>query len=256
VPFNLSYWSLIVEAHFYILLPILFWLTRGLPVRPTTGILFALFFAGPLVARYFMWPAGLYVLPPYEADLHREIVLKLTRFPCQLDYFAWGVAFAGVFVQLAPAREHLRPLSLFGYVGVLLMAVTLLFWGFWGERFGVRAQPTRWSVELGHLLPAVASLLLLFFVFDPGCRGTRWLSARCLRFTGIVSYEWFLFHGPIVGWFHEHTGPSQGSVLAYAWRTIVPLAVTFGFSVLVYRYFSLPILNRIRDRLKTSGHRK
>jgi hypothetical protein len=30
----------------------------------------------------------------------------------------------------------------------------------------------------------------------------------------------------------------------------VPLALTFGFSVLVYRYFSLPILNRVRDSLK------
>jgi hypothetical protein len=30
----------------------------------------------------------------------------------------------------------------------------------------------------------------------------------------------------------------------------LPLALTFGFSVLVYRYFSLPILHRVRDSLK------
>ncbi|MEP6669624.1 MAG: acyltransferase family protein [Chthoniobacter sp.] len=149
---------------------------------------------------------------------------------------------------LAPAREHLRALSLFGYVGLLFMAVTLLFWGYWGARFGIRAQPTRWSVEISHFLPAVASLLMLFFTFDPACRGARWLSFRWLRFTGMVSYEWFLFHGPIVGWFHSATGATHGSVMAYAWRTIVPLVITFGFSVIVYRWFSLPILNRIRGR--------
>jgi len=253
VPFNLSYWSLIVEAHFYLLLPILFWLTRGLPVRQTTVLLFLVLFAGPLVARHLTWPAGLYVLPSYTDDLNKVIMLKLARFPCQLDYFAWGVAFAGVFVLLAPAREHLRALSIFGYLGLLLMAVTLVFWGYWGERFGIRAQPTRWSVEISHFLPAVASLLMLFFIFDPACLGARWLSTRWLRFTGIVSYEWFLFHGPIVSWFHQMTGETHGSVLAYALRTIVPLAVTYGFSVLVYRYFSLPILNRIRAGVKPAA---
>jgi len=250
VPFNLSYWSLIVESHFYIFLPVLFWLTRGLSVRRASVVLFGLLFLVPMIVRHFTWPAGLNVLPDYTTDLNKEITLKLTRFPCQLDYFAWGVGFAGVFVLLAPAREHLRPLGLFGYLGVLLMIVTLLFWGYWSERFGARAQPTRWSVEIGHLLPAVASFLMLFFAFDPECTGTRLLSARWLRFTGIVSYEWFLFHGPIVAWFHYHNGPTHGSVLAYAWRTIVPLSVTFGFSVLVYRLFSLPILNCVRNRLK------
>jgi peptidoglycan/LPS O-acetylase OafA/YrhL len=252
IPFNLSYWSLIVEAHFYVLLPILFWMTRGLPVRTTTVLLFAAFFCIPLVTRFLTWPHGLFTLPPYPAELYQELYLKLRRFPCQLDYFAWGIVFAGIFVLLSPAREHLRPLSIFGYVGVVLIAVSLTFWGYWAERFGIRAQPTRWSVELEHFLPAVASLLLLFFLFDRDCLGTQWLSARWLRFTGIISYEWFLFHGPIVNWFAEHSGATHGNILAYAWRTVVPLAVTYGFSVLIYRWFSLPILNGIRDRLKAS----
>jgi peptidoglycan/LPS O-acetylase OafA/YrhL len=256
ISFNPSYWSLIVEAHFYLLLPVLFWLTRGLSVRPTTVLLFLLFFAVPLVARFLSWPPGLYVLPSYDTDLAKEISLKLTRFPCHLDYFSWGVAFAGVFVLLAPAREHLRGLSIFGYLGVLLMAVTLLLWGFWGERFLIRAQPTRWSIEIGHLLPAVATLLMLFFTFDPDCRGSRWLSAPWLRFTGIISYEWFLFHGPVVGWFHGHFGATHGSVLAYGCRTVVPLAITYIFSVFLYRWFSLPILSRVRGPVTSTGDQK
>ena len=42
--FNGVYWSLLVESHYYILLPILFWLTRGLSVRKTGGILFLILF--------------------------------------------------------------------------------------------------------------------------------------------------------------------------------------------------------------------
>jgi peptidoglycan/LPS O-acetylase OafA/YrhL len=94
-------------------------------------------------------------------------------------------------------------------------------------------------------------MLMLFFVFDPRCLGARILGCAPLRFTGIISYEWFLFHGPIVGWFHAHSPEhTHGNVWLYAWKTLVPLALTFIFSVLVYRYFSLPILNRVRERLK------
>ena len=250
VPFNLSYWSLLVESHFYIMLPLLFWLTRGQTVRTNTVFLFVILFAVPLVARYFTWPVGLYLSPDYADPLGKRLVMELTRFPCQMDYFAWGVAFAGVYVALGTAREQVRALSLFGYVGVALMLVTLVFWGLWGKQFDIRGHPSRWSVEVAHLLPALATMLMLFFVFDPTSLGTRFFSCAPLRFTGIISYEWFLFHGPVVNWFHEHTGSTHGSVLAYAWRTLVPLAVTFGFSVLVYRYFSLPILNRIRNSLK------
>lgn len=252
VPFNLSYWSLIVEVQFYVVLPLLFWLTRGLAVRSTALFLFVLFFAIPIVIRQLSWPQGLYVLPTYDSLVYRETMLKLARFPCELDYFGWGICFAGIFVLLAPAREQLRPLSVLGYMGLLFMAVTLFSWGYWSEHFEIHAQPTRWGIEVGHLLPTVASFLMLFFLFDPDCWGARRLSAGWLRFTGVVSYEWFLFHGPVVAWFHEHTGASNGSVLAYAWRTGVPLALTFGFSVAVYRWFSLPILHAIRDRLKTS----
>ena len=106
-------------------------------------------------------------------------------------------------------------------------------------------------MEIAHLLPALAAMLMLFSVFDPGKRAARGCFSRAaLRFTGIISYEWFLFHGPIVNWFHQNTGPTHGSVLAYAvadasYRWLV----TFGFSALVYRYFSLPILHRVRGRI-------
>ena len=248
--FNGSYWSLIVETHFYLMLPLLFWLTRGRTVRTTTVVLFLILFAGPLVARHFTWPDGVLVSPDYADPVGRQLSVALARFPCQLDYFAWGVAFAGVYVALGAAREKLGALSVFGYAGVALMLITLVGWGAWVSQFDIRAHPTRWSVEAGHLLPALAALLLLFFVFDPASAGARFFSQGWLRFTGIISYEWFLFHGPIVQWFHQHTGPTHGSVAAYAWRTLVPMAVTFVFSALVYRYFSLPILNRVRDSLK------
>jgi peptidoglycan/LPS O-acetylase OafA/YrhL len=137
------------------------------------------------------------------------------------------------------------------------MTVTLLYWGLWTEQFDLRAHPTRWSVEIGHLLPSVAAMLMLFFLFDRQCLGSRILGCAPLRFIGIISYEWFLFHGPIARWFHDHSPEhTHGGIWWYAWKTILPLMLTFGFSVLVYRYFSLPILKWVRDKVKRPEKQK
>ena len=252
--FNGVYWSLIVESHFYLVLPLLFWITRGQTVQNTSGIIFAILFVAPLACRYLCWPADLFVMPNYETALFTELSLKLHRFPCELDYFAWGCIFSGVFVCLTKSKlenSQLNALSLFGYAGIAMMFVTLVFWGLWIKEFDIRAHPTRWAIEVGHWLPALATMLMLFFVFDPLSFAAQILSAGWLRFTGVISFEWFLFHGPVVQFFHEHSGPTHGNALAYAWRTVMPLVLTFVFSALVYRYFSLPILRRVRATLKS-----
>ncbi len=249
---NGSYWSLIVESHFYILLPLLFWLTRGISGAKTGLIIFALLFFVPLLARHLTWPTGMMTLPDYTDAVNRETMFKLMRFPCQLDYFSWGILFASLYVPLARAElDKVRALASLGYAGAALLLISVVFMGWWAGKFNF--FETRSGVELSHFLPALAAMLLLFFVFDPQCIGTRLLSAGWLRFTGIISYEWFLFHGPIVQFFLTHNGPTHGSIAAYAWRTIVPMVITFIFSALVYRYFSLPILNHVRKSLKPAA---
>jgi peptidoglycan/LPS O-acetylase OafA/YrhL len=235
-----AYWSLVVEVHFYILLPLLFFLTRGLKLRPSALCLFAILFAVPLLVRHLTWPA-----PGFSKE---TITLVMERFPCQLDYFAWGVLFSAVFVALTVAREELRALGLFGYAGFALLAVSAGCYALWSEWYGLDSLPTRWSTEVFHLLPAAAAFLLLFFVFDPACTGARVLSLPPLRFVGLVSYEWFLFHFPLVVFFRDKVGHTHGSLPMYAFKTLAPLALSFGISVLVYRHVSLPLMNRIRGK--------
>ncbi len=247
-PFNQYYWSLIVESHFYIVLPILIWAFRGLPTRPLAIVIFLILFFVPLIARWLTWPMGVYSFP--FSDSHMMLLFK--RFPTHLDYFAWGVLMAGIFVGLKPVLDKLKPLSVIGYAGAAILVLSLVFWGAWEREYNIQSQPTRLSEELRHFLPAVATFLLMFFIFDPQSLGNRILSFSWLRFTGIISYEWYLFHPPICHWFHTHFGPTHGSLAAYALRVFVPVVITFIFAALVYRYFSLPILNRIRDRVKSS----
>jgi len=238
--FNASYWSLLIEVHFYILLPVLFLVTRGLKTRKTAVWLFAILFVVPLIVRQITWPA-----PGAGKD---AIAFLMSRFPCQLDYFAWGVLFSGMFVALGTRRDEMRTWIYFGYFGMTLLIVSLSCWALWSRLFEISSHPTRWSVEAFHLLPSLAAFFLLFFVFDPQCAGVRLLSHPWLRFIGIVSYEWFLLHQPIVYLFQDVIGQTRGNLLFYFLKTIVPLILTFGLSVMIYRYFSLPLMNRIRGQ--------
>jgi peptidoglycan/LPS O-acetylase OafA/YrhL len=237
--FHASYWSLLVEAHFYILLPLLFFLTKGLKSRPTAICLFLILLLLPLIARQLTWPEHSQTLP------RDTINVLMVRFPCQLDFFAWGVFFAGVFFH-GQKCDGFHSLHLFGYVGLAFLVATLGFYIFCIHRLGIFEHPTRWSTEVFHLLPGLSVFLMLFFVFDPDCLGSRLLSQSWLRFVGIVSYEWFLFHQPVVVLFHDIFGDTRGSIMMYVLKTIAPLGLTFVASVIVYRYFSLPLMKRIR----------
>jgi peptidoglycan/LPS O-acetylase OafA/YrhL len=236
--FYAPYWSLIVEAHFYLLLPFLFLFTRGLKPRPAAIVLFSILFVLPLTVRELTWPGSV---------SKSSVQFSISRFPCALDYFAWGVLFGGIYVSLSAVRDKLRALSRLGYVGFGFLILVILFWAVPAPKLDLIEHPARWSIELFHIvLPSVATFLMLFFVFDPACIGSRVFGHPWLRFTGIISYEWFLFHQPVVVLFGEIFGKTHGSVVLYICKTVLPLALTFGFSALVYHYFSFPLLNRIR----------
>lgn len=234
------YWSLLVEIHFYILLPLLFFLSRGVSSRRTSLFIFIALFFIPLIVRRLTWPVG--------TTPKNEIAFLMYRFPCALDYFAWGVLFAGFFVTFPPTTVRSRGLRYFGYVGLLFLAMTIGLHALWDARFGITKNPLRWSVEAFHFLPGFSCFLLMFFLFDPGCFGSRLFGWAPLRFVGLISYEWFLFHEPVMLIFRHFYDNGHGNIWLYLLRTLVPIVLTFVFSVAVYRYFSFPLLQWGRGR--------
>jgi uncharacterized membrane protein len=49
-------------------------------------------------------------------------------------------------------------------------------------------------------------------------------------------------------WWHAHGAPAVGNILKYAVILVVPVVASAAFSGLVYRVFSLPILQYGRSR--------
>jgi peptidoglycan/LPS O-acetylase OafA/YrhL len=237
--FNTSFWSLWVEIGFYVLLPILFLALKGFNVKTTGWILFVILILAPFVTRQLTRPAG--------ADPD-ELAFIMRRFPNSLDTFGWGVLFSSLYVSASPELAQWRRYASLGYAGLTALAFTCLFFMIIYLHPGL--VPPRWEIELNHLLPGVSAFLMLFFVFNPACLGARLFSLPALRFLGIVSYEWFLFHQPALIQFREWMVSSHGNLIRYSMTVGTPLVFTLGLAILVYHNFSLPILRWGRDRLR------
>ncbi len=220
-------WSLAVEVQFYLFLPLFFLVCRRLRPMACLGMTGLFFLVIPVMA--LVWMKSGPTFHPY-IDPH---------FPAGLDAFFLGVLMAGLhnLNLLKKGWANIGCLGLGLWLVALLTSAAMTVW--WGPQ-------TFWQDQGIDLMEKIASGLLLLLVADPEHRVVRWLCHPVLRWCGIISYEWYLFHQPIFYWFRFQLGPAGGNVLIYAEIMIGSLVTGLLVSALVYRFFSLPILKRGR----------
>lgn len=240
--FNTSFWSLWVEIHFYILLPLLFYAFKGRGWRQTAIGIFSILVVIPAISRHIVWKGGIG---------HDEIHFLMRRFPTALDGFAWGVLFAGYFASKGTEGNHQDRFSIIGYAGLSIILGSMFAFSYWDYTLKIDQAPTPWWIEFTRTAPAIGAFMALFFAFSPNSTGARLLSSPVLMFIGVVSYEWFLIHQPIFFWVRDLMGSAQGNVGRYALTVVLPTIVTFLISVMIYRWFSLPIMRWGRGKFLT-----
>jgi peptidoglycan/LPS O-acetylase OafA/YrhL len=98
----------------------------------------------------------------------------------------------------------------------------------------------------------IAAGCLLFFVADPAHPVARLLCAPWLRWCGIISYEWYLFHQPIIVWARQSFGPAGGNSFRFAAIVGGSLLLGLIIAAATYRFFSLPILKYGRGKSPAS----
>jgi len=228
--FNPVMWSLVVEIHFYLVLPLLFLLTKRLSAKTCLWVISLLLFAVPVSIQAL---TGLG--PTFAPEISDPFCTGLSS-------FCFGVCVAGIdnlklwnkrWSRLGDAGWFLMPL------GLAVLAWTRLP----PHPVGLTPYLCTWTFTLG-------TGCLLFYAAAPEKIIARWLCLPWLRWCGIISYEWYLFHQPIIVWSRGWFGPAGGNIWQYSLILGLPFAISVVFSALVYRWFSLPILQFGRSRNK------
>jgi peptidoglycan/LPS O-acetylase OafA/YrhL len=210
-------WSLAVEEHFYLVVPLAMWL---LPARALPWALLAAVASGPL-ARWLV-----------SSTLGDASVYVLT--PCRIDAIVLGVLCAWA-IRQPRLRAALRPRPL--YAAAALLAAAL-----------VAAQ----LVDVGRAFPvagySVASLfyacvLLLAVVEERGPLAAV-LRSRALQRTGLLAYGLYLLHQPVNGLGHALLLGAAPSLATAAGAAITAgaLVVTFLLAELSWRVLERPLI--------------
>lgn len=184
-------WSLVVEAGFYLLLPLLAALSR--PRRPRTPdaqLRVELAVLAGMVAVALTWQTAVH---GFGLGDERVSTLWLPGF---LDWFALGMGLA-VLRTWSDARGGTALDELGGAAGTCWLLGGLLFWLSTTPLAGPLglAEPTTWENLAKHVLYGLsAAFLLLPAVAGGDSPVRRVLSSRPARHLGRLSYGVFLWH--------------------------------------------------------------
>lgn len=226
-------WSLAVEVQFYLTLPLAFWCLKKVPASRCLWLLPALFLLLPNLSRWMFWHGVGFTIHP-QVNVH---------YPACLDAFALGILVAGLESQ----RRLKKNWVWLGDLGFVLLALILILTAW------VKLHPAdliTWEI-IGYMRLGMAALLLLY-IANPQAPRSRLLCHPLLRWFGLISYELYLFHQPFLVWYHNLIGFAHGSILKFVTSAAIPSALGLLIAVLVYRYFSLPILKSGRKRVAAS----
>ncbi|MEJ0088402.1 MAG: acyltransferase [Limisphaerales bacterium] len=216
-------WTLVIEVQFYIVLALIFLSLKKISPRVCLWII-------PLL--FFLVPVGFRALTGLSATFYPDIN---PHFPSALDAFCLGILVAG----LENAGVMQKSWARLGVIGLILWPLALLGVA-WLQTHP--ASKDFATLEVVGWLEKAASAMLLCYVASPQHPVAQWLCAPWLRWCGIVSYEWYLFHQPITLWARNFFGPAGGDFFKYAAIVGSPLLISLLLTALIYRFFSLPIL--------------
>ena len=245
--FNINpvYWSLLVEIHFYITFPILFFISKKI-VRHPEILCACILMIIPVLIRL------MHHLPP---ETPRELWFHNAQiFPRALDNFVLGIVFSHIFIHKQTYTKLVNKSAWIVVIGVTLLALCYLLAAY--QSYGILAKNRTIGCndvllyETLKLLPCIATFMILFTVFlSRNFIVNRILEITPLKLTGLISYEWFLFHYPPAIIISKMIGNTDGDILMYLLKTVLPFAVTYLLAWFFYNKISNPLLKKVNRNL-------
>lgn len=238
-------WSLMVELHFYIAFPLIYLGLRKITCHAEWAT-FWCFLLIPAALRFYYYGAIL----DCGGDMGRWN-FQAHLFPRALDNFALGILFSILYKQTKIRASLGRIAPVLAHTGAVLLVAIYALYTALEYSISITGKPIAATYELFCYLPAIATFLLLFVVLlPPSSVLQRFLSSSTLGFIGIISYEWFLFHFPPTALIQEVLGKSEGSMVIYLSKTLLPFVGTLAASAMIYWFYSAPILSWTRNMLR------
>lgn len=167
-------WSLCVEEHFYILLPIIFiFIQRMLP-------------AGSKKTFIFLAMIGLILLGEVAKPLSRIYMYNRDSFAGtqnRLDALAWGVLLNLLLVYYGDRLKKWKLRPWLTVIGIILFAITLYV--------DAHAKTIVFNRMLFHSIVPICFFLMILGAYYIDFSSWAW---KPLRFIAYYSYNWYLWH--------------------------------------------------------------
>lgn len=207
-------WSLSIEEQFYLVFPVLLILLYRLRAHRVAVLV--------LIALASLWIRFAYIQQQLPSEGFFSFAGRVWEFV------------AGALVALMPAalKDRLSGNEALSLAGLALVAASLLFLD----------EGLPYSGML-LLVPCLATALLI--ACGSGTRAGHWLGGKTLVFIGGLSYSLYLWHWPLIVWFHN-TDHGLGRIAEVSLLMLLTALVSY----VAWRYVEEPFRN---NREKFSG---
>ncbi|MGN6646158.1 MAG: acyltransferase family protein [Cytophaga sp.] len=217
-PFHWSFdhvWTLCVEEHFYILLPILYiFIQKVFPVEKQKQALF-LFVTGVIVSGIILKHCS------YFFTNSKDVIASTHN---RIDALGWGVLLNLIVTFYGDKIKNKKVQVWATCLGVLIFAAAII-----GSVYS--NESLFYKMYLHTIIPFAFALVLL---------GVYYIDFSSIKFIQVIayySYNWYLWHPVFVFFIHDRLGATWLGVLSY-------LAITFSAAVLSTILIEEPFLKR------------
>lgn len=214
ITINPVYWSLIIEIHFYVILP----------------IFYAIFYKYQRAGWFFLLAlAGLGYRVALTTLLDNPTMQLLRFTPANLDFFAFGMLGAYLFIRYKDRLKNFgHPAVQLGWLGLFLVFIHV---------YDLDFKPTTAYLFAPTLLGSITAATMLSLMLNQHTKLARVITWQPIMFIAQISFSIYIWHTMIVEKIEPLAMP--GTI-----KFFLAATVTLIFSTITYYLIEAPFLKK------------